>query len=387
MSTTPTSPCFSTNHPPSISTSVSSFSDRPPLVLVTGGTGFLAKWVIATLLRANYRVRTTIRSFARIPELTSALLDAGIPPALLHPKSGSLDIVTADLSSNDGWAAALRHVDYVHHIASPFPIHAPRDDYDVIIPAVEGTKRVLKAARDARVKRVVLTSSVAAVAYGAAHQHRDSRSAPFTEENWTDLSRSGIVPAYHRAKTLAEWAAWVFVERDCVGSGMEMTVVNPVNIYGPVLGRRDENPTLRVLRELLDGGAGSGIPKVSVGVVDVRDCVDLLMRAMTDPRARGERFLCVGEGSLWMADIARILRRYFGEKARKVPTKVLPDVVVRGMAMFTPVAKMLLPELGAERVVSARKAREVLGWEWKYTSEDAVMAAAESILRFQTTYD
>ncbi|KAL2793007.1 hypothetical protein BJX66DRAFT_306721 [Aspergillus keveii] len=401
-SATAPSPSPSPTHSPTTSTAT---TEKPPLVLVTGGTGFLAKWVIATLLRSPtpYRIRTTIRTPSRIDEIKSCLLEAGIPEHLIS----TLEFTHADLSSNDGWTTALKDVSYVQHIASPFPAHPPKDEYDLIIPAVEGTKRVMRAARDAGVKRVVLTSSFAAIAYGARHVGRDSN-VPIIEDDWTDLSKPRIVPAYAKSKTLAERAAWEIVEsregalKSRSGSGsrspstfasgsgsgtgpgstMELVVINPVNIYGPALGREDST-TFRSISEFLDGNA-PGIPRVQYGVVDVRDCTELHVLAMTHASAPGERFICIGEESLWMEDMAKILKKNLGEKAKKVPTMVLPDMLVRGVGMFMPVARLLAADLGVHRVISGQKAREMLGWETKYGNEEAIMAAAESILKFNT---
>ncbi|KAL3462233.1 hypothetical protein BJX64DRAFT_259489 [Aspergillus heterothallicus] len=370
--------------------------EQPPLVLVTGGTGFLAKWVLTTLLLSAtpYRIRTTLRTLSRIDEIKSSLREASIPPA----KIASIEFLPADLSSNDGWTTALKDVDYVQHIASPFPAHPPKDEYDLIIPAVEGTKRVLRAAKDAGVRRVVLTSSFAAIAYGARHIGRDS-SVPITEDDWTDLSKPRLVPAYAKSKTLAERAAWGIAEgadtssshfggseagsRGSAGNKMELVVINPVNIYGPALGREDST-TFRSISEFLEGNA-PGIPRVQFGVVDVRDCAALHVLAMTHAAAAGERFICIGAGgSLWMEEMAKLLKGKLGERARKVPGLVLPDVLVRGVAVFMPVARLLLADLGIARVISGEKARTVLGWETRYSNEEAVVAAAESILRFNT---
>ncbi|CEL05009.1 hypothetical protein ASPCAL06131 [Aspergillus calidoustus] len=396
-----TSPSRDPSPPPSRSKSPTT-TDKPPLVLVTGGTGFLAKWVIATLLRSPtpYRIRTTLRTPSRIDEIKSSLLEAGIPESQIS----AIEFTHADLSSNDGWTTALKDVSYVQHIASPFPAHPPKDEYDLIIPAVEGTKRVMRAARDAGVKRVVLTSSFAAIAYGARHVGRDS-AVPIIEDDWTDLSKPRIVPAYAKSKTLAERAAWEIVESESglnsrsgsgskspsgsgsgsasgSASGMELVVINPVNIYGPALGREDST-TFRSISEFLDGNA-PGIPRVQYGVVDVRDCAELHVLAMTHASAPGERFICIGEGSLWMEDIAKILKKNLGDKAKKVPALVLPDMLVRGVGVFMPVARLLLADLGVHRVISGHKARELLGWESHFSNEEAILAAAESILKFNT---
>ncbi|KAL5051291.1 hypothetical protein BDW71DRAFT_170733 [Aspergillus fruticulosus] len=349
-------------------------SQSGPLALVTGGTSFIAKWVIATLLKQNYRVRTTLRSLSRVPEIHSALCEAGIP----QEQISALETVQADLTTDAGWTDAMKDVTYVQHIASPFPSAPPADEDELIIPAVQGTRRVLTAARKAGVKRVVLTSSVAAILYGDANKHKKA----FTEEEWTDLSGSngGNVAAYAKSKTLAERAAWEFVEKECENSEIELVAICPVNVYGPALGKEDST-TLRSVTELTSGNA-PGIPRVQWGVVDVRDCAELHVMAMTHSKAPGQRFICIGEGMMWMSEMAAILRRNLGEKAKKVPTFQLPDFLVRAVAMVMPVARLVLQDLGRDRDVRGEKARSLLGWEWKYTNEEAVVAAAESLIKF-----
>jgi len=163
-------------------------------------------------------------------------------------------------------------------------------------------------------------------------------------------------------------------------SKLELAVINPTAILGPALGK-DDGSSLRTVSELLNG-AIPGCPQLQFGIIDVRDCADMHLRAMIDPKAKGERFLCVGEGSLWMEDIAKLLKTNLGPKARKVPTLVLPNIMMRGVALFLPVARLVLGDLGVAKVISNAKAREVLGWQWQYSSEQAVMASAESLIRF-----
>jgi dihydroflavonol-4-reductase len=366
---------------------------EPPLVLVTGGTGFLALWVITLLLRQNYRVRTTVRNLTRTAHIHSCLVEAG----LSTDQISSLEIIRADLLSDDNWPAAVAGTTYIQHIASPFPAHFPKDlDAELIRPAREGTLRVLHAARDSRtVKRVVLTSSSAAVAYGHEDGYAGAGGAEqgFTEADWTNLDSRHVLP-YQRSKTLAERAAWEFIETasgnkkdaNANADGQEealsfdLVVVNPVTIFGPALGKED-GTSLRTLVELLQGNA-PGIPKLYWPIVDVRDCARMHLLAMTTSSAGGERFLCVGEGSLWTEDIAKILKRRFGQKARKVPTIVLPNFAIRVVALVWPVVKLVLPELGHEKRMSNVKAREVLKWDWEYNSEEAVVAGAESLFKF-----
>lgn len=198
----------------------------------------------------------------------------------------------------------------------------------------------------------------------------------------TDLGPGNTVPPYNKSKTLAERAAWEFMKKlESQGnSKLELTVINPTAILGPALGK-DDASSLRTVSELLDG-AIPGCPRLQFGIIDVRDCADMHLRAMTDPRAKGERFLCVGEGSLWMEEIAKILRKNLGPKGTKVPTMVLPNLVMRGVALFLPVARLVLGDLGISKAMSNAKAREMLGWKWQYSSEQAVMASAESLIKF-----
>jgi len=350
-----------------------------PLVLVTGGTGFLALWVITHLLREGYRVRTTVRSLSKASHIHSCLGEAGIPPDQI----ATLEIVPADLLSDAGWPAAVAGATYIQHVASPFPAHAPSDENELIVPAREGTLRVLRAARDAgTVKRVVVTSSFAAVGYGHAFEYEGADSEKgFTEEDWTDLNGPRAVPAYNKSKTVAERAAWEFMEeRKGKKLSFDLVTVLPVAIQGPALGKED-GTSMRTLLELLTGNA-PGIPKLHWGIVDVRDCAKMHLLAMTTPAAGGERFLCIGEGALWMEDIAKVLRRNLGDRASKVPTRVLPNLLVRIVALVWPVVKSVLPELSHEKKVSNAKARSILGWEWEYSSEQAVVAAAESLFKF-----
>ena len=343
-----------------------------PLVLVTGGTGFVAVWVIVHLFREGYRVRTTVRTLSRADEIKAQLREADIDDAQIQ----SLEVVKADLLSDDGWAAAVKDVTYVQHVASPFPPSVPKHEDDLIIPAREGTLRVLRAARDAgSVQRVVVTSSFAAI--GDGHPHERIKAGPFTEKDWSNVD-SKELPPYPKSKTLAERAAWDFIEKE--GGSLELAVVNPVGVFGPALGS-DAGTSLRAVGELLEGNA-PGIPRLNLTVVDVRDCADMHLRAMTNPKAKGERFLCIGEGCIWMEDMAKMLKAHLGPKAHKVPTRVLPNFMVRMVAIFLPIARLVVPQLGVEKTLSNAKAKEVLGWQWQYSSEQALMASADSLIKY-----
>jgi dihydroflavonol-4-reductase len=255
-------------------------------------------------------------------------------------------------------------------MASPFPSQVPKDENELILPAREGALRVLRASRDAGVKRVVLTSSFAAIGYG-----HPSREAPFTEKDWTDPAGADVMP-YTKSKTLAERAAWDFIERE--GSGLELAVVNPVGVFGPVLG--PDYATSIMLVEKMLNGALPGVPRMCFGVVDVRDVADLHLRAMTNPAAKGERFLAVAGDFMWLTEIARTLKERLGEKAKRVPTRQLPDWLVRLARFKDPSVKQIIPELGKWKNATSEKAERVLGWSPR-SREESVVAAAESLVR------
>ncbi len=269
------------------------------LVLVTGGSGFIAQHCILALLRAGYRVRTTLRSLSRQAEVLGNLKTGGADTG------DRLSFVAADLTADTGWAEAAAGCTYVIHGASPTPSGDQVREEDWVRPAVEGNLRVLRAARDAGVKRVVLTSAFGAIGVGHKPQSR-----PFVETDWSDLN--GHVAPYQRSKTLAERASWDFIARE--GNGLELATVNPTTVLGPALGP-DYSHSIRLIKNLLDGQPGC--PKINTCVVDVRDVADLHLRAMIDPAAMGERFLAASGESLWMVEIARLLKQRLGNRASK----------------------------------------------------------------------
>ncbi|UVK36330.1 aldehyde reductase [Mesorhizobium sp. AR10] len=334
------------------------------LVLVTGGSGFLGAHCILALLDAGYRVRTTVRSSTREADVLAMLRVSGTEPG------ETLSFAYADLMTDTGWPEAVAGCEYVLHVASPFPPGVPKHEDELIIPAREGALRVLRAARDAGVKRVVLTSSFAAVGYGqvpvAGH--------PFTEENWTDLTAK--VSAYVKSKTLAERAAWDFIAGQ--GGALELAVVNPVGIFGPVLGP-DHSTSTEFIRRLLDGEM-PGLPRMLFGVVDVRDVADLHLRAMTNPLAKGERFLAISGDFMTMLEIVQTLRARMGDAASRVPTRVLPDWLVRLVGLFDGQAAQIVTELGKARNATSAKATRLLGWAPR-SREDALVATSESLIQ------
>jgi len=333
-------------------------------VLVTGGSGFIASHTILQLLAAGYKVRTTVRNLSREGEVLVMLRNGGAEPG------EQLSFVAAELMTDAGWPAAVSGCEYVLHIASPFPSQVPKDENELIVPARDGALRVLRASRDAGVKRVVLTSSFAAIGYG-----HTERAEPFTEKDWTNPDGADVMP-YTKSKTLAERAAWDFIERE--GAGLELAVVNPVGVFGPVLG--PDYATSIMLVERMLNGALPGVPNMCFGVVDVRDVADLHLRAMADPRAKGERFLAVAGDFMWLIEIARTLKERMGERARRVPTRQLPDWLVRLARFKDESVKQIIPELGKWKNATSEKAQKVLGWSPR-SREESVVATAESLVK------
>lgn len=325
-------------------------NDDRALVLVTGGTGYLGGHTLARLLADGHRVRTTVRDLDRAAEVR----------AVAGP--GDLEVVAADLGADAGWAAATEGVDYVLHLASPFPPAAPENDDEVIRPARDGAVRVLAAAREAGVRRVVLTSSFAAVGYSATPREE------YTEADWTDLTDPNS--AYVRSKVIAERAAW---EQVRAAGGPELAVINPAGIFGPVRGGRLSS-SVSLVRAMLDG-AMPVVPPLYFGVADVRDVADLHVRAMTHPRAAGERFLAAAGESISFLGLARIL----AENGHAVSTTELTAEQVRAAAETDPAMREAAARLGRVPVVRTTKARTVLGWRPRPVGE-TVADTARSLL-------
>ena len=332
-------------------------------VLVTGATGFIAGHVILKLLDAGHEVYGTARSASKAAALNRTLSDYAGRPV-------EVGLFEADLNGDAGWAEAAGGMDYVQHIASPFPAAIPKDPDELIRPARDGALRVLKAAKAAGVKRVVLTSSMAAIAYGWG----DARPDPLTEAHWSNPDNLKDNTAYTRSKTIAERAAWDYVNGE--GQGLELSVINPSAVLGPVMSD-DLSGSLEIITQLMTGKVPAS-PRVGFCVVDVRDVADAHLKAMTVPEAAGERFLACGR-FMWMAEVADVLREHFPAYRRKLPKGILPDWLLRLITLVNPPARQLIPELGRERHCSNEKARGVLGWQPR-SEEDAIVDAAQSLI-------
>ena len=327
-------------------------------VLVSGGSGYIAGYLIRQLVSEGWAVRTTIRSLVREGEVRR----------LLAVDDSKLTFFAADLTSDAGWVEAMAGCSHVAHVASPLPSNAVKHENELIIPARDGALRALRAARDAGVKRFVMTSSAAAIAYGHGRGERT-----FTEADWTNVEHADAYP-YVKSKTIAERAArdWVAAE----GGSLEFCSINPSAVLGPVWSN-DFSASIEAVKKLLEG-ALPGFPDFGFGIVDVRDVADIHVRALNAPNMAGERFIASGP-FLKMRDIGMILKERLGAEARKVPNRNLPDFLVKLSALFDPVVKQVTGELGKVRNMDAGHAKAVLGWETRPPAESIVDTARSLI--------
>ncbi len=328
-----------------------------PIVVVTGIGGFISRHLAAQALQQGYDVRGTVRDPARTGDIEAAIRSAAGP-------DGNLSFFRADLLKDAGWDEVMQGADFLLHAASPFPPTVPKDENELIRPAREGALRALTAAHKAGIKRVVLTSSIAATNYGKGH-------APFTEADWTDPD-GPLASPYYKSKTLAEKAAWAYAAE----TGLALSVVNPALVFGPILGK-ETGTSVGLIRDMLSGSLPA-LPDYGMAIVDVRDVADLHLRAMTDPAAVGERFIA-GADAPKMAEIARILKAHFPAYARKIPGTIMPHWMTRLAALFIPGARLVIPELGRDGRVSHDKATRLLGWTPR-PAKDAIIASAQSLI-------
>lgn len=331
----------------------------PATVLVTGIGGFLGGHVALQLLEQGYRVRGSLRRIGKSDAVQNQLG--------LHTHKDALErlsFVQADLDSDDGWTAAVEGCSHVIHTASPFPPGFPENEDALIRTARDGALRVLRAAHRERVKRVVLTSSIAATNHGDGH-------APFTEENWTDPEGPRATP-YYKSKTLTERAAWAFAHE----VGLDLAVVNPSMILGPLLGA-NFGTSVGLIHHLMTGRF-KGIPRFGFSVVDVRDAANAHIRAMTNPAAESQRFI-VGGRFFWLKELVAVLAASFPEYASLLPKGEVPDEVVKAMAQSDPDARTIVHELNRDLRVSAAKAQRILNWRSR-PEEEAIRASAQSLI-------
>ena len=331
-------------------------------VLVTGGSGFIGGWCVVGLLQQGYTVRTTVRDLSRESAVRAALAKA-------VDAQDRLSFYAANLTSDAGWDAATGGCDYVLHVASPLGLPTPKNPDELIIPARDGAKRAVNAAIRAGVKRVVLTSSVAATS--GPPNGQDSVK---DETTWTDIT-DPAVSAYARSKTIAERAAWDLIASS--GGATTLATVNPSLVLAPVLGR-DFSDSVQVIQRLMSGKV-PGLPRLGFNIVDARDVADLHVRAMTAPEAASQRFIAAGSWA-WMADMAALLSAKLGSDASKVPTRKIPDFVLRLASIFDKDLRFVTPMLNRKHDHTSAKAQKLLGWRPRST-EETVLDTARSLVK------
>lgn len=333
-------------------------------VLVTGGTGFLATNIIIQLLEKGYDVKTTIRNISSKDKIITTLGNNNVA------NIDMLSFAEADLSSDENWLEIMKDRDYVLSVASPVFFKIPKDENGVMKPAIEGITRILRNARDAGVKRVVMTSNFGAIGFS-----QKKSLVPTTENDWTNPEEAGL-SAYEKSKLLAEKAAWDFIKNE--GNGMEFTTVNPVAIFGPALSNHLSG-SFDLFNMLLDGET-KPYPNLPLNIVDVRDVADIHIRAMITPQANGQRFIASADGQISMEEIAKIIKEKRPQLSYKVTKRIIPNWILNAGALFSKQAKEGKLMLSISRNVSNDKAKNILGWKSTRTNEDIILSSIDSMV-------
>jgi dihydroflavonol-4-reductase len=334
----------------------------PKPILVTGASGFVAQHTIIQLMQQGYKVRATLRTLSREAEVRETIAK--------HVEiKDSLEIVSADLTQDSGWDKVVQGCESVLHVASPFPLLEPKNEDELITPAVQGTQRVLRAAHDANIKRVVIVSSVAAVSAG-----RNGENRTFNENDWSIIENN--IGAYAKSKTLAERAAWDFINGAENTNKMEMVAINPPLILGPLLNK--DLPTSAEMVSTLMLGQVPGVARMKVGIVDVRDVAAALLLAMTTPEATGQRFICPA-GTVWLKKIADTLHKKYAGRGYKIHTMQFPVFLVRLLALFDKKVARVADDLNWDFEFSDEKIKRILKWSPR-SAEEAILSMAESLI-------
>lgn len=335
-----------------------------PPILVTGASSFVGIHTIIQLLEQGYSVRGTIRSLSKEAEVREAV-------AKFVQANDRLEFKAADLEQDTGWDEAMHGVESVLHVASPFPLYEPKHEDELIIPAVQGTLRVLRAAHKAGVKRVVQVSSVAAISSGYKDNFRT-----FTEEDWSIIENE--IGAYAKSKTLAERAAWDFINGAENINGMELVTINPSFILGPVP-NKNFRTSIELVRTYMLGQV-PGVGRIKMGLVDVRDVASAIILGMTTPEAAGQRFLCSG-GTFWLKDIAGILHAEYSGRGYKIPTFEFPSWMVRFLGLFDKKIARVTESLDVDTYQSNEKAKRILKWTPR-SEKEAILSMAQSLIEY-----
>jgi nucleoside-diphosphate-sugar epimerase len=332
-------------------------------ILITGASGFVALHTIIQALQQGYKVRATLRNSAReteVREIVAKYIDA----------KDNLEFVPADLMNDTGWDKAMQGIQQVLHVASPFPLFEPKHEDELIIPAVQGTQRVLRAAHRGNIKRVVIVSSVAAISSGHNGENRT-----FDENDWSIIENN--IGAYAKSKTLAEREAWKFINGAENTNKMEMAAINPPLILGPIL-NKEFHTSIEIIRLFMRGEV-PGVARLKMGIVDVRDVASVLLLAMVTPEAAGQRFTCPAT-TMWYKEIADILyNKYAARGYKKIPRIQFPDFAVRLLALFDRKIAIVVRDLNWDYDISNEKAKRILKWTPR-SKEEAILSMAESLI-------
>jgi dihydroflavonol-4-reductase len=331
-------------------------------ILVTGASGFVALHTSIQLLQQGYKVRATLRTIPRETEVRETIRK--------YVELGDrLEIVSADLLQDSGWDQVVQGCESVLHIASPFPLLEPKHEDELILPAVQGTLHVLRAAHNANIRRVVIVSSVAAISSG-----HNSENRIFDENDWSIIENN--IGAYSRSKTLAERAAWDFINGAENTNKMELVSINPPLIFGPVLNK--DLPTSAEMISTLMRGQVPGVARLKFGIVDVRDVASALILAMTAPEAAGNRFICP-TATIWLKEIADTLHKKYAGHGYKIHTTQFPVFLVRLLALFDKKVARVADDLNWDFILSDEKIKRILKWHPR-PAEEAILSMAESLI-------
>lgn len=322
-------------------------------VFVTGASGFIAKHILRELLEQGYEVRASVRSGRRKDELEELFPDARLEFAML------------DLTKDDGWQDALKGCEVLIHTASPFPLTEPKDPQELIRPAVDGTLRAMRAARAAGIKRVILTSSCAAI-YKQADK---PKMQPSDEVNWTS-PEDPAVGAYEASKTLAEKAAWDFVAEN---PDIALTTINPGAVFGPPMDAR-YGSSLELVEQLMTGKVPMA-PPMDMVAVDVRDVARMHVAAIDLEATKGARF-AAASGTHRLLELGQILKAW--DQSLKTPGREAPVWLLRMMGLFSKDVKGILGNVGRTLAVSGAKAEKTFGFRF-IPVKDALIASAEAV--------
>lgn len=334
-------------------------------VLVTGASGYIAKHIVLQLLEAGHTVVGSVRTLSRGAEIIAAVRPHLPGDADLEDR---LRLVPLDLTSDDGWAAAMDGVDALIHTASPFPLEQPDNEDDVIRPAVDGTLRALRAAKAAGLERVVMTSSAVAVMNRDLPAGREV----YDESDWSDLNSPTSNP-YVKSKTLAERAAWDFVEKEA--PGMALTVINPSFVLGPPLDAHF-GTSMQVIQRILRG-KDPAVPNFGFPCVDVRDIATMHVRALTSAEAAGKRIIGSAQ-FVWFLDMAKILAEQYPDL--RITTRKAPDWLVKFLALFDKAIRSIVPILGREQRLNNGRAKRILGMDFT-DIEDSIRQSGDYLVR------